>query len=118
MPPLTAPPRIFVVDDEPTIASTLAAILSMNGFSTRAFTRPAEVMTAAQADIPDVLISDVVMPDLSGVDLAIQMKVRHPACKVLLFRGKHAPQICSPTPVIKGTNFVCSRSQSSHPSFY
>jgi YesN/AraC family two-component response regulator len=42
-------------------------------------------MSAAQADIPDLLISDVVMPDLSGVDLAIQMKVRHPACKVLLF---------------------------------
>jgi DNA-binding NtrC family response regulator len=45
-------------------------------------------MSAAQADIPDVLISDVVMPDLSGADLAIQMKVRHPACKVLLFSGQ------------------------------
>jgi DNA-binding response OmpR family regulator len=33
MPPTAFPPRVFVVDDEPVIASTLAAILGMNGFS-------------------------------------------------------------------------------------
>ena len=37
-----AAPRIFVVDDEPVIASTLATILQMNGFSAKFFTRPLE----------------------------------------------------------------------------
>jgi DNA-binding response OmpR family regulator len=77
--------RIFVVDDEPVIASTLAVILNMNGYSTRYFTRPLEALTAARLNSPDLLISDVSMPDLSGIDLAIQMRVQCPKCKILLF---------------------------------
>jgi DNA-binding NtrC family response regulator len=79
--------RIFVVDDEPVIASTLAAILQMNGFSAKFFTSPLEALTAARTKAPDLLISDVTMPDISGVDLAIKMKEQYPNCKVLLFSG-------------------------------
>jgi two-component SAPR family response regulator len=39
------------------------------------------------ASAPDLLISDVAMPDLSGIDLAIQIKAVCPACKILLFSG-------------------------------
>src|SRR3984885_2350010 len=53
---------IFVVDDEPVIASSLAAILQMNGFSARFFTCPLEALTAARSIAPDLLISDVAMP--------------------------------------------------------
>ena len=79
--------RIFVVDDEPVIASTLTAILQMNGFSARFFTSPLEALTAARTKAPDLLISDVTMPDISGIDLAIKMKAHYPKCKVLLFSG-------------------------------
>jgi DNA-binding NtrC family response regulator len=80
-------PRIFVVDDEYVIASTLAVILNRNGFSARPFTRPLEALAAALSDVPDLLISDVAMPGLSGIDLAIQMRAQHPDCKILLFSG-------------------------------
>lgn len=83
-------PHIFVVDDEPVIASTLAAILQMNGFSARFFTCPLEALNAARLKAPDLLISDVVMPGISGVDLAIQMRAQYPTCKVLLFSGQAA----------------------------
>jgi DNA-binding NtrC family response regulator len=79
--------RIFVVDDEPVIASTLAAILQMNGFSARFFTSPLEALTAARTKAPDLLISDVTMPGISGIELAIKMKEQYPKCKVLLFSG-------------------------------
>ncbi len=81
-------PRVFVVDDEHVIASTLAAILNMNGFSAEFFTRPLEALAASQTDIPDLLISDVAMPGFSGIDLAIQMRAQHPKCKILLFSGQ------------------------------
>jgi DNA-binding response OmpR family regulator len=84
--------RIFVVDDEPVIASTLAAILQMNGFSAKFFTCPIEALTAARSKAPDLLISDVVMRGLSGVDLAIQVKAQCPECKVLLFSGQATTQ--------------------------
>ncbi len=80
--------RIFVVDDEPVIASSLAAILQMNGFSARFFTCPLEALAAARSESPDLIISDVAMPDISGIDLAIQMRAQHPNCKILLFSGQ------------------------------
>jgi CheY-like chemotaxis protein len=86
--PSQSVPRIFVVDDEPVIASTLAVIFNRNGYSARCFTDPIEALAAAQSDAPDLLISDVAMPGLSGVDLAIQMRARYPKCKILLFSGQ------------------------------
>ena len=81
---------IFVVDDEPVIASSLAAILQMNGFTARFFTCPLEALAAARSKSPGLVISDVVMPGLSGIDLAIQMRALYPNCKILLFSGQAA----------------------------
>jgi CheY-like chemotaxis protein len=82
--------RIFVVDDEPVIASTLAAILQMNGFSTSFFTNPLDAFAAARSNAPELLISDVTMPGISGVDFAIKMRAQFPQCKILLFSGNPA----------------------------
>jgi CheY-like chemotaxis protein len=86
--PSRSGPLVFVVDDEPVIASTLAAILQMHGFSANFFTSPLEALIAARAKSPDLLISDVDMPSLSGIDLAIRMKALYPSCKILLFSGQ------------------------------
>jgi len=80
--------HVFVVDDEPVIASTLAAILQMHGFSAKFFTSPLEALAAARAKSPDLLISDVDMPSISGIELAVRMKVLYPTCQILLFSGK------------------------------
>ena len=80
--------RVFVVDDEMVIATTLTAILKQSGFDAVGFTNPLKALAAADEKSPDLLISDVVMPQLSGIDLAIQLKEKAPACKVLLFSGQ------------------------------
>ena len=80
--------RVFVVDDEYLIASTVAMILSSSGFDAAFFTAPQEALQAAQFEAPNLLISDVVMPKLSGVQLAIQIKALCPDCKILLFSGQ------------------------------
>jgi DNA-binding NtrC family response regulator len=82
------PLRVFVVDDEDVIASSLAMILRFQGgLHARSFTNPLEALQAARLEAPDLLISDVVMPELSGIDLAIQLRKNCPDCKVLLFSG-------------------------------
>jgi CheY-like chemotaxis protein len=83
-------PSVFVVDDERVIASTLAAILRMHGYSATYFTCPVEALAAARSRAPDLLISDVAMPRISGIDLAIQMRAQYPKCKILLFSGQAA----------------------------
>ena len=80
--------RVFVVDDHDVIASSLTMILQfLGGFHTTSFTDPREALRAAEFESPDLLITDVVMPQLSGIELAIQVLDRCRNCKVLLFSG-------------------------------
>jgi len=86
-PPPPAKRLVYVVDDEPAVVSSLAAIIQMSGFDVRAFTRPREAMEAALMQAPDILLSDVMMPEMDGVELAIQISLIHPGCKILLLSG-------------------------------
>ena len=81
-------PRIFVVDDEHVIAYTTALILRCHGFDTAFFTSPLKALEAARLRAPDVLVSDIVMPQLSGIHLAMKITRHCPDCRVLLFSGQ------------------------------
>ncbi len=85
-----AKPVVLIVDDEKVIADTLSIILSKSGFTTMTAYDGASALTLAKESAPDLLISDVVMPGMTGIDLAIKMKNTIPTCKVLLFSGQAA----------------------------
>ena len=102
---LRAHSRIFVVDDEFIIASTLATILQRNGFDAVFFTEPLAVLPAARQQAPELLITDVMMPALSGIDLAIALKQEFPNCKVLLFSGQAATANLLEEARLKGHDF-------------
>ena len=85
-------PSVFIVDDEQIIAETLTLILQRNGFTARFFTDPLEALAAARSETPDLILSDVMMPELSGVDLAIAIERDCPDCKIMLFSG-HAETV-------------------------
>jgi len=88
--PQTALPKpvVLVVDDEAVIADTLAVILSQHGFATMVAYDGRAALDIAKTIPPDLLLSDVVMPGISGVDLAIAIRQSLPKCKVLLFSGQ------------------------------
>ncbi|MGC2163208.1 MAG: response regulator [Silvibacterium sp.] len=81
-------PVVLVVDDEHVIADTLAAILSINGFAPLVAYNGKSALEIANVIPPELLISDVVMPGMSGIELAIALVETLPACKVLLFSGQ------------------------------
>jgi FixJ family two-component response regulator len=81
-------PVVFVVDDEEIIAKTLAIILSGSGFYAKSFTDPSVALAEARKMEPNLLITDVSMPGMTGIDLAIEMKRVYPKCKTLLFSGQ------------------------------
>jgi CheY-like chemotaxis protein len=91
IPPTALPkPVVLVVDDEPVIADTLAVILSQYGFATMAAYDGKAALDIVKTLPPDLLLTDVVMPGMSGVDLAIAIRQSLPNCKVLLFSGQAA----------------------------
>ena len=78
----------FVVDDEDVIASTLELILLSRGFSVRSFVDPTDAAEAARTIKPNFLLTDVMMPKLNGIELAVKVKDINPDCCVLLFSGQ------------------------------
>ena len=98
--------RVFVVDDEKVIATTLTIILKQSGFAAVAFTNPLDALSAADEKPPELLISDVVMPELSGIELAIQLREKAPTCKVLLFSGQAATADLLASARERGNNFT------------
>jgi DNA-binding response OmpR family regulator len=80
--------QVFVVDDDRVIASTMAAILQLSGFEARYFVNPLEALEAARTVRPDLVIADVIMPQLSGIELGVQLKQQCPTCKVMLLSGQ------------------------------
>ena len=98
-------PRIFVVDDEFVIATTLATILQRNGFDAVSFTEPLKALQAARLNPPDLLLSDVAMPEISGVELAIRIRESCPDCRILLFSGQASTANLLDTARQNGHNF-------------
>jgi CheY-like chemotaxis protein len=81
-------PKILVVDDERRIADTLAEILEMSGFQVATAYGGWEALEAVARFHPDYLLSDVLMPRMNGVELAIAIQKMFPAARILLFSGQ------------------------------
>jgi CheY-like chemotaxis protein len=79
------PLRVLVVDDEEIVADSLARILNEKGFAARAAYSGEEALESASALQPDALVSDVIMPGINGVELAMQISRQFPSCRIVLF---------------------------------
>jgi len=90
MPDKAGKPKVLVADDERVIADTLAMILNQSGFEARAVYSGEKALELASSFAPDMLISDVIMADLNGIDAAIQIRGVLPSIKILLFSGQAA----------------------------
>lgn len=86
----TAKIKVLIADDEQVIANTLAIILERWGFEARAVYSGEAAVQVLGSFEPDVLISDVVMTGMTGVETAIAVRTQQPNCKILLFSGQAA----------------------------
>jgi CheY-like chemotaxis protein len=85
-------PVVLVVDDEPLIVNSLAAILSHAGLKVTTAYNGAAALEAALEMPPHLLLTDVAMPGMNGVDLAMAVSSAMPECRVLLFSA-HASML-------------------------
>lgn len=80
--------RVLVVDDERVISETLAMILSQKGYAAKAAFSGEAAVDIARIFEPDVLITDVVMRGMTGIEAATEILSFLPLCKVILFSGQ------------------------------
>ncbi len=83
-------PRILVVDDEAVIADTIVLILNRSGFVAQAAYSGSQAIEAARAHCPELVLSDVMMPAIDGVETAIAIRELCPDTRIVLFSGQAA----------------------------
>lgn len=82
--------RVIVVDDEVLIGETVAEILKSEGFEAVAVSSGAEAIELARTLHPDIVLSDVIMPGLNGIETGIRIREIEPRCNIILFSGQAA----------------------------
>ena len=78
---------ILVVDDDAAVLLTTARLLERAGFETLPIGTPAEALELIASQPVDVVLSDVVMPEMNGLELAAAVRERHPGIEVVLMSG-------------------------------
>lgn len=81
-------PFILVVDDERRIADTLALILNTKDYTAEAAHGGASALEICRQRPPDLVVTDIVMPGMNGIELAIAIRGQFPDCRILLFSGQ------------------------------
>jgi two-component system KDP operon response regulator KdpE len=71
---MTNPPHILVIDDEPQILRALRTILTEKGFKVTTAVRGEEGLTLAAANAPDVVILDLGLPDMDGIEVCSRLR--------------------------------------------
>jgi CheY-like chemotaxis protein len=82
--------RVLVVDDEAIIADTVVEILNRSGYDAIARYSGRAALESIEEHCPAIVLSDVVMPGLNGIQLAQSVRKRCPSTRIVLFSGNAA----------------------------
>jgi CheY-like chemotaxis protein len=86
-PPVFTPRRIIVIDDDEGIADVIAAIVRNGGHTVEFFTDPREGVAKFKTEPFEVVITDLAMPGLSGLEVAADIKRMDPTVPIILLTG-------------------------------
>jgi CheY-like chemotaxis protein len=81
-------PVVLVVDDERIIADTISLIFGHNDFAVMTAYDAPSALELATVIPPELLITDVMMPGMTGIDLAVAINQTVPDCEVIIFSGQ------------------------------
>lgn len=82
--------RVLVIDDEKNVANTLVWVLEDGGFSAIAAYDGTDALRKLESFPPDVVISDVIMPGMNGIEVCEIIQSKYPKCRIFLSSGQAA----------------------------
>ncbi|WP_246803872.1 sigma-54-dependent transcriptional regulator [Desulfosarcina cetonica] len=80
-------PSILVVDDEPSIVQSLSGLLSDEGFDVITASNGYEALKTIDAELPDLVLLDIWMPGIDGIETLKEIKKNHSALPVIIITG-------------------------------
>lgn len=80
-------PRILVIDDEQLLRSTVVTILTRAGFSVEEASDGQAGLAMFHKNPPDVVITDVFMPNRDGIEVVMELKRLYPHTKIIAMTG-------------------------------
>lgn len=83
-----SPIRVLVVDDEPVLAELVSMALRYEGWEISTAGDGASALAVAEHTPPDVVVLDVMLPDMSGLDVLRELRQRNPGLPLLLLTAK------------------------------
>ena len=84
--------NVLLVDDETEFVNTLAERLELRGLEVSVATDCEEAIRSVESIRPQVVVTDVKMPGMGGLDLLRYLKARHPGIEVILLTGHGSTQ--------------------------
>src|SRR4026208_605517 len=96
---MSTQPLVLVADDEPRITKLVAIALSEEGFRVVTANGGEQALQKAEEVRPDIVLLDIVMPDLDGIEVMRQLRERRPVPVILLTaKGSTPDQAKGPDP--------------------
>lgn len=85
-------PRVLVVDDEPDLTRAVVGALTHDGWEAQGVTAGRAAVTAAQNRPPDLVVLDIMLPDINGFEVLAQLRAAAPAICVLFLTARDSVQ--------------------------
>jgi len=76
--------HVLIVDDEPSNRRTLEVLLSRSGYSVASSSNGREALESFSTQIPDIIVTDLKMPEMDGMELLQEVKTTHPEIEVIV----------------------------------
>jgi len=81
-------PTVYIVDDQESELALMTAALERDGFLTATFSRPRDALDRIREEPPDAVITDIVMPGMTGLQLVEQIRETYPTLPVIVITGR------------------------------
>ena len=99
-------PTVLIIDDEPSILHVMEVWLKSAGFSVHAANTATDARAFTKGRTPDLIVSDVMMPELEGPALVTELKAAGVACPVLFTSGDPSFRVVDDSLQVPGATFL------------
>ena len=86
-------PQILVVDDEPAVRESLGMLLEAVGYDVAMAANGVSAVSLVDRVVPDLIVTDLNMPEMSGIDLISHVRSHYPAVLIVAMSGDYQDEV-------------------------